>query len=115
MCGSRPVVAAELIASEMTMAMITTTTKISTSVNPLLRMLRHRRALRLFLFERRDADVRVVAFTAGLAVAAIGDDVVITAVRARPHVLIGVVPGILRARSQVAARPIVRDRRIDRL
>src|SRR5260370_35274789 len=98
----------------MTMAMITTTTKISTSVNPLLRMLRHRRALRLFLFERRDADVRVVAFTAGLAVAAIGDDVVITAVGARTHVLIGVVPRILRARSTVAAGLIVRLRGIAR-
>src|SRR5258708_6604171 len=94
----------------MTMAMITTTTKISTSVKPLLRMLRHCQALGLPLFERRGADVGVVAFTAGLAVAAIRGDLVITAVGARAHVFIRFVPRILGQRPQVASRPVIRDR-----
>src|SRR5580658_4762087 len=96
------------------MAMITTTTKISTSVKPLLRMLRQRPAVRLFL-ESRGTDVRVVAFAAGLAVAAVAGDFVITAIGPRTHVLIRVVPRVLRQRSQVAARAVVRDRRIDGL
>src|SRR5260370_38174553 len=98
----------------MPMAMITTTTKISTSVKPLLRMLRHCQALCLPLFERRGADVGVVAFTAGLAVAAIRGDLVITPVGARAHVLIRVVPRILGQGPQVAAGPVVLDRGVDR-
>src|SRR5260370_10101641 len=99
----------------MTMAMIKATNKILTSVKPLQRMLRHSQALCLPLFERRGADVGVVAFTAGLAIAAIRGDLVITAVGARAHVLIRAVPRILGQGPQVAARPVVRDRGGDRL
>jgi hypothetical protein len=84
----------------MTTAMITTTTKISTSVKPLLRMRKASRAGRLSLIERGGADVGVVAFTAGLAVAAVGRDVVVAAVGAGALILVGIVPGILRQRRQ---------------
>src|SRR5450432_374018 len=114
-CVSRPAVWTDKIAIEMTMAMITTTTRISTSVKPLLRMLRHRRAYRLTLIEGRSADVRVVTFAAGLSVAPKRGDVIVAAIRARARVCIGPVPWILRQRPQIAAGPVIRDRRVRRL
>src|SRR5208283_5581761 len=94
-CESCPVTPIESTAIEITMAMITTTTRISTSVKPLLRTARHLQACSLPLFERGGADVRVVAFTAGFAVAPVADDVVVASVGARTDVLVGVVPRIL--------------------
>src|SRR5580698_4122715 len=94
-CESRPVTPIDNTASETTTVMMTTTTKISTSVKPLLRMLRHRGVLRLLLIEGRGADVRVVAVAAGLAIAAIGDDVVVAPIRPRARVEIHVAPRIL--------------------
>src|SRR5271167_5121197 len=93
-CESRPVTPMDRIANEMTTAMITTTTKISTSVKPLLRMARHPQAGSLPLFERRGADVRVVAFTAGFAVASEARDLVVAPIGAGTDVLIGVVPRV---------------------
>src|SRR3984957_14003773 len=110
---SRPVTPMDKMASATTMAMITTTTRISTSVNP-----RRRRGIRdapgialasLTLLERRGADVGVVAFAARLAVAAVADDVVVTAFGTRTRVLINVVPRILGERRQVAAGSVIGD------
>src|SRR6185437_6896991 len=109
-CASRPGAPTDRMTSEMTMAMMTTTTKISTSVKPLLRIVS--RATGLFLFEGRGADVRVVTLAAGLAVSAVGGDLVIAAVGARAHVLIGVVPRVLGQRTQVAAGAVIGDGRI---
>src|ERR1700684_411054 len=110
------------MASATTMAMITTTTKISTKVKPLLRMLRHHPApgpgacLRLLtLIDRRGADVCVVAFAPRLAVLAVGGDFIGTAIRTGTHILVRVVPWILRQRPQVALGPIIRDGGIGRL
>src|SRR5277367_5128124 len=102
---SRPVVPIDRMASPMTMAMITTTTKISTKVKPLLRMLRHHPAPRLTLIDGRGADVCVVAFAPRLAVLAVGGDFIGTTIGTGAHVLVGVVPWILRQRPQVALRP----------
>src|SRR5579859_6564914 len=110
---SRPVVPIESTARAMTTAMMTSTTRISTSVKPLLRTVRHGRGLSLF--EGGGADVRVVALTARLSVAPVADDVVVAAVGARAHVLIGVVPRILGKGGQIASRAVIGDRRIVRL
>src|ERR1700722_18690597 len=103
-------------ASAMTTAMITTTTRISTSVKPLLRTVRHRHGgASLPLIERRRADVGVVAFAARLAVAPVADDVVVAAVGAGTRVLIDVVPGVLGHRRQIASRAVIGDGGIVRL
>src|SRR5450631_3655456 len=94
-CESRPVTPIDSTAIEMTTAMITTTTRISTSVKPLLRMAWHPQAGGLALFEGRAADVRVVAFTAWFAVASVARDLVFTPALSRTDILVRVVPGIL--------------------
>src|SRR5882762_1599980 len=114
-CESRPVTPIESTASEITIAMITTTTKISTSVKPLLGMPQPFATGRLSLIEGARADVGVVAFAARLAIASIGGDFVITPIRARILILIDVVPGIFRERRQIATGTVVRDRRVRRL
>src|ERR1700691_564496 len=112
---SRPVTPMDNTASETMMAMITITTKISTSVKPLLRMLGHRRAPRLFRVESRGTDVRVVTFTARLAVAAIGSDVILAAIGPRTGVYVDVVPRILGKRLQIPIGVVIGERRIRRL
>src|ERR1700685_1363839 len=114
-CEARPGTPMDGTASEMTTAIITTTTKISTSVKPLLRMARRPRAGSLPLFEGRGADVGVVAVTAGFAVASVARDVVIASIGARIDVLIRIVPRILRQGRQVAAGAIIGDSRVRRL
>src|SRR5277367_3841160 len=112
---SRPVTPIDSTASEMMMAMITTTTRISTSVKPLLRMLRQRRAARLFLIESCGADVRIVAVTARLAVAPIRGDLVLTAVAAGTRVQVHIAPRVLGKGLQIPTRRIVGDGGVRRL
>src|SRR5580704_8833476 len=103
-------------ASAMTTAVITTTTRISTSVKPLLRTVRHRHGgASLPLIERRGADVGVVTFATRLAVAPVADDVVVAAVGAGARILIEVVPGVLGQRGQIASGAVIGDGGIIRL
>src|ERR1700749_3625802 len=114
--ASRPVTPMDSTASAMTTAMITTTTRISTKVKPLLRTVRHRHGdASLPLIERRRADVSVVAFAARLAVAPVADDVVVAPVGAGTRILIEVVPRVLGQGGQIAYGAVVRDGRIVRL
>src|SRR6202522_1610200 len=111
---SRPVEPTDNTASDMTMAMITSTTKISTSVKPLLRMPWNCRAPHLFIrrgggIEGGGADIRVEALTAGFAVPAVGGDVILTAVGARTGVYIHIAPRVLRKRLQVSIRIVIRE------
>src|SRR5579871_54825 len=123
-CESRPAVPTESTATEITKAMITTTTRISTRVKPLLRMGGAREpgpgpAWRsqpgLFVVEARAADVRVVAIAARLAVPAQRDDLIILAVARRARVLVDTIPWVLREGRQVTARAVVGQRGIVRL
>src|SRR5277367_6175603 len=112
---SRPVAVTDRMASAVTIAMITTTTNISTSVKPLLRMLRHLRAPRLFLIDGRGADVGIGSIAAGLAVAAVARDVVIPPIGAGGRIDVRITPRILGHRPQVAADRIILDGGIGRL
>src|SRR6202167_5977630 len=98
----------------MITAMITTTTRISTRVKPLLRMAAPGTGDSVRV-ERRGADIRVVAFSTGFAVASVGDDVVVSSIGAGADVHIGVVPRVLRQRGQIASRPIIGEGRVHRL
>src|SRR5882757_748930 len=109
---SRPVELTDNTVIEMTTAMITITTRISTRVKPLLRMLRHRLQRGLFRFDRETADVGVGTFAAGFAIAAVGGDIVLTSVRARTGIKIRVAPRVLGNGCQVAVGRIVGDGRV---
>src|SRR5580658_5543696 len=97
----------------MITAMITTTTRISTRVKPLLSMAAPGTGDSERV-ERRGTDIRVVAFSAGFAVASVGDDVVVSSIGAGADVHIGVIPRILRHCGQVASRPVIGDRGVHR-
>src|ERR1700733_11022019 len=109
---SRPVELTDNTVIEMTTAMITITTRISTRVKPLLRMLRHRLQRCLFRFDREAVDVGVGPFAAGFSVATVGGDVVFTSVRARTGIKIRVAPRVLGYGRQVAVGGVVGDRRV---
>src|SRR5438477_12051958 len=91
---------------EITMAMITTTTRISTSVKPRAHRARIEELLRI---EGRAADIRIIAVPARFAVPAKGHDLVGFSVRSGAGVLIRVIPWILRHSGQVSLRPILRN------
>src|SRR5579863_4593988 len=91
---SRPVAFTDSTAIDMTTVIITSTTKISTRVKPLLRIAAAT-AGGLFLLLSPAEDVRIRTFAAGFAVAAVRQDFIFAAIRARARIDIGIAPRIL--------------------